>query len=203
VTGRIRALSDTHLSTDPVNSPMAAAKAPIEAPPVEPVPIDFDVAYARYFPFVWRCLQSLGVPAVAVDDAAQDVFVVVHRRLPDFRHASNLRTWLYGIVRNVAANHRRSAGRKAPTQSLDARWPSDTPGPHERVQDAEAAAFVQHFLETLEPTRRDVFVLVVLEELGVPEVAEVLGIGVNTAYTRLRLARSEFREALARRGERR
>jgi RNA polymerase sigma-70 factor (ECF subfamily) len=62
---------------------------------------------------------------------------------------------------------------------------------------------VQRFLETLEPTRRDVFVLVVLEELGVPEVAEVLGIGVNTAYTRLRLARSEFREALARRGERR
>ena len=55
----------------------------------------------------------------------------------------------------------------------------------------------------VEPKKRDVFVLAVLEEFSIPEVAEVLAIPVNTAYTRLRLVRAEFREALQRQGRRR
>ena len=131
------------------------------------------------------------------------MFIIVHRRSSDFRQASSFRTWLYGIVRNVAANHRRSLRRKGAPEPLDARWPSDAAGPAEQAQDGEAAAFVQRFLERVEPKKRDVFVLAVLEELSIPEVAEMLSIPLNTAYTRLRLVRAEFRKALERQGQRR
>jgi RNA polymerase sigma-70 factor, ECF subfamily len=166
------------------------------------VDLSFDQVYRDEFPFVWRCLRGLGLRKPALDDAAQDVFLVVHRRLPSFRADSSLRTWLYGIVRNVAGNHRRRHQRKGQNEPLPEQAASTIPGPAERAQEAEAAAFMQRFLDGLEPDRREVFLLVVLEELSVPEAAAALGIPLNTAYTRLRLARAELVRVLNREHQR-
>jgi RNA polymerase sigma-70 factor (ECF subfamily) len=157
----------------------------------------FDAIYAEFFPFVWRCLRGLGVPEPLLDDTAQDVFVVVHRRLPEFAERSTVRTWLYAILRNVASNQRRSAARRRLAEPLEDELPSRAPGPHERAEEAEAAAFVQRFLCTVDAKRRDVFMLALLEEMSIPEVAAALSIPLNTAYTRLRLARVDFQKALA------
>jgi RNA polymerase sigma-70 factor (ECF subfamily) len=163
---------------------------------------DFDAIYSRYFPFVWRCLRGLGVIESSLDDAAQDVFVVVHRRLASFLGQSTLRTWLYGIVRNVAANYRRTRQRRttdhqsAPTAEL----PSRGPGPVEQAQDAEAARFIQAFLGRLDDKKRDLFILALLEDLPIPEVAATLNVPLNTAYTRLRAVRADFERALRRHG---
>jgi RNA polymerase sigma-70 factor (ECF subfamily) len=161
---------------------------------------NFDALYAEHFPFVWRCLRSLGVPLTALDDAAQEVFVTVHRRLPSFRGESALRSWLYGIVRNVAANQRRTLKRKGRHEALDDESPSPDAGPDERAQDREAAEFVMQFLDRLDVKKREVFLLAALEQMSIVEVAEVLSIPVNTAYTRFRNARLEFQQALARSG---
>src|SRR5882724_509457 len=69
----------------------------------------FSAIYDAYFDFVWRSLRRLGVPEATLDDAAQDVFVVVHRRLPEFEARSTVKTWLFGIVLRVVATHRRTA----------------------------------------------------------------------------------------------
>src|SRR5689334_16903611 len=98
--------------------------------PVKGEPSDgFAAVYQAHFAFVWRCLRGLGVPQAALDDAAQEVFVVVHRRLPEFRGESSLRTWLYAIVRNVAANQRRGHHRTAKLAELDSSLPSTAPDP--------------------------------------------------------------------------
>ena len=157
----------------------------------------FEHVYATEFPFVWRCLRTLGVPSAALDDAAQDVFIVVHRQLATFRGESSLRSWLFGITRNVASNHRRGAARKqAPLVALSEAPPDGGPGPLETAQDAEAAAFVQRFMAALDEDKRTMFLLGVLEELTMPEVAEALAIPLNTAYTRLRRVRAEFEHAV-------
>jgi RNA polymerase sigma-70 factor (ECF subfamily) len=170
------------------------------APPDDEGEAAFEEIYARHFAFVWRCLRGLGVAEASLDDAAQDVFLVVHRRLPGFRGDSALRTWLFGIARNVASNHQRGARRKGGRQEPAAGEPESLgPGPLESAQDREAAAFVQGFLATLDHKKRDVFILAVLEQMSIPEVAAALSIPLNTAYTRLRGARAEFERALARR----
>jgi RNA polymerase sigma-70 factor (ECF subfamily) len=159
----------------------------------------FDDIYGRYFPFVWRCLRGLGVARGALDDAAQDVFLVVHRQLGGFRGESSPQTWLYGIARHVASNHQRSARRKqAPLEPLVGEPPDLDRGPHERATDAEAAAFVETFLAGLDDKKRDLFILAVLEEMTIPEVAAALSIPVNTAYSRLRAVRADFERALGR-----
>jgi RNA polymerase sigma-70 factor (ECF subfamily) len=177
------------------------AVSPMVAPPTANAR-DFEALYAQHFVFVWRCLRALGVPADALDDAAQDVFVVAHRRLSEFRGDSSVRTWLYAILRNVAANLRRSRSRRGHPHELPSELQAPGPSPLERAQDREAALFVGEFLARLSDKKRELFVLALLEEMSMPEVAHALAIPLNTAYTRLRSLRLELQRALARKGAR-
>jgi RNA polymerase sigma-70 factor (ECF subfamily) len=158
---------------------------------------EFADVFRQHFDFVWRTLRSLGVAEAGVDDAVQEVFICVHRRLPEFERRSALKTWIYSIAYHTAQNHRRSARRRE-ASALDADMASAEPGPGEHVAGAEASRFVLQFLDKIPRERRDVFVLCVLEELSAPDVAEILDVKLNTVYSRLRLARADFREALQR-----
>ena len=156
---------------------------------------EFAEVYARHHAAVWRCLRALGVPADQVDDAVQDVFLVVHRRLPRFDHAAPVRSWILGIARNVALKVHERRHRFPPRLAL---VQAEPPAPEEVVARRDAAAVVERFLDTLDPEQRAVFVLAQLEGLDVPEIARTLGIKLNTAYSRLRLARHRFDRVVAR-----
>lgn len=161
---------------------------------------NFDEVYVQHFGFVWRCLRGLGVPAAGLDDAAQDVFLAVHRQLPGFRGEAGIRTWLYGIARHIASNHRRRERRKlAPLEPLQPDTVAGEPDPLQRAADAQAASFVEQFLQKLDTKKREVFLLAMIEEMTIPEVAAALSIPLNTAYTRFRRVRAEFQRALERR----
>lgn len=155
--------------------------------------------YEAHFAFVWRSLRALGVDPGQLDDAAQEVFLVAHRRRLDFEGRSALKTWLFGIAFRVAANFRRSA-RRHPTDPLSLELPADAPDPERRAEHAEAARFVESFLRGLDDHLRAAFTACVLEQMTGPEAAEALGVNVNTLSSRLRIARERFNAALEKRG---
>lgn len=161
---------------------------------------DFESIYATYFDFAWRCLRSLGVAPASLDDAAQEVFMVVLRRQTELRAVFNVRSWLYTIVRNVASNQRRRQKRRS-TEALSSHpdLPSHAPNPHRHAESQELASFADAFLAELDESKQHLFVLAMLEEISVPEVAAMLEIPINTAYSRLRTVRLEFQRALRRR----
>ncbi len=148
--------------------------------------------------FVWRSLYHLGLPRGQVDDALQDVFIVVHRRLDEFDGRTTLRNWLYGIARRVASQYRRGAERSAARLRIVAPPPERTPLAPEESARLEAAELVRHFLDELDDDKRDVFLLAELEGMNANEVSEALGVNVNTVYARLRAARLRFEKAVAR-----
>lgn len=153
----------------------------------------FDEIYAAHFAFVWRILRTFGVADAALEDAAQDVFVVVHRRLPEFEGRAAVTTWLFAIARRVAGGYRR----RRTTETLDpTHEPAGTADTFADFSRAEATATVLAILDTLDEDKRIVFALVELEQLSVPEVAKVLELNLNTAYSRLRLARQAFESAV-------
>jgi RNA polymerase sigma-70 factor, ECF subfamily len=161
----------------------------------------FDELYVEHFTFVWRNLRRLGVAEATLSDAAQDVFLVVHRRLDDFEPRAAVRSWLYSIVVRVARQHRRGARRK-PVESLD-----DAPcpvaaglGPEQLAEQNEALRRLLALLERLDDAKREAFVLSELESLTAPEIAAILGVNVNTIYARVRAARRELESALAQLG---
>ncbi len=162
----------------------------------------FDSVYQEHFAFVWRSVKRLGVPPASIDDAAQDVFLVVHRRLSEFAGRSSVKTWLYGIVRRVVSDHRRRMKRKAPGESLPEHLADAGDNPQDVALKREAAALLYQVLDELDDDKREVFVLAELEQMPVPAIAEALGENVNTIYSRLRAARQRFEEAVSKRQER-
>lgn len=172
---------------------------PSRDPAIAPRPsVGFEQVYAQHYAAVWRCLRALGVPAEHLDDAAQDVFLVVYRRLPTFDHAAPVRRWILGIARHVALKVHERRRRPVPRLALVQLEQPQPPAPEEVLARRDAAAEVERFLDTLDPEQRAVFVLAQLEGLPVPELAELLGIKLNTAYSRLRLARRRFDRVVAR-----
>lgn len=161
--------------------------------------------YQTYFSFVWRSVRRLGIPAGLVDDFTQEVFIVAHKRLADFEGRSSLKTWLFGIVVNIVRAHRREVGAGGtppapePAEADEAALLLETSAaPDETTLRGEATAIVDGLLEQMSDEKREVFVLSELEQLSVPEIAVALGIPLNTAYSRLRLARKAFADAAAR-----
>jgi RNA polymerase sigma-70 factor (ECF subfamily) len=175
---------------------VAAQPAVSNAAPASEVP-PFETVYDSYFPYVWRSVQRLGVPASQVDDAVQEVFIVVHRRLGEFEARSPIKTWLYAIALRVARAHRaknRRARDEAGLDDVQISAPEAT-RPDSVASSAEAARLVQALLDGLDDDQREVFVLAELEQLSAPEIARALDVKLNTVYSRLRLARAAFAAA--------
>ena len=177
--------------------------------PAAPCPtaerLDFDAIYDEYFAFAWRTARRMGVPESAAEDVVQNAFLVMHRRLGDYDGHTPVRAWLLGILSHVVADHRRTYVRKdsrcvAPEVDRDGAEMTASPGatPLERAEQAEALRLVVSLLEELDHDKREVLVLAQLEELSAPEIAECLGLNVNTVYARLRAARQAFDAAHAR-----
>ncbi len=146
---------------------------------------------------VWRTLISLGVSEESVDDALQDVFLIVHQELATFEGRSLLSTWIYSITYRVAQNHRRKSNRHRHDE-VDSNVRSSTLDPLEQVSQSQATRFVDQFCRSLEASQRDVFVLCVLEEHTAPQAAALLGVPLNTVYSRIRNTRARFRAELMR-----
>jgi RNA polymerase sigma-70 factor (ECF subfamily) len=161
----------------------------------------FTDLYEDYFAFLWRSALRLGTPRAHVDDVVQDAFIVVHRRLASFEGKSSVKTWLFGILFNVVRARRRAVGAELWRLGAhdDLAAVSDpAASPDENAARAEAARLVDRLLYALEDDKRAIFVLAELEAMSVPEIALALRIPLNTAYSRLRLARHEFAAAAAR-----
>ncbi len=177
-------------------SPMKDSGSSVVAP-------QFREIYDDYFEFVHRGARRLGVHSRSLDDATQDVFLVVHRRLADFEGRSSIKTWLYGITRRVAKDYRRRASRKekgmVPADGTMAnQLVSTQSSPDELAARREAVQTLEHILAGLDESRREVFVLAEMEQMTVPEISQALSLNLNTTYSRLRTARADFEKAVAR-----
>jgi RNA polymerase sigma-70 factor (ECF subfamily) len=162
----------------------------------------FHAIYKEFFDFVWSSARHLGASADAIDDVVQDVFIVIHGRLATLQDPAALRSWIYGIVRRTVSDYRRSRRtRDAAGARLGAELKStrpSRPSPLDMAERISELELLESILAELDESKREIFVMVEVLEMTVPEVVQSLEIPLNTAYSRLRLARKLFEEALAR-----
>ncbi|HVX93297.1 MAG TPA: RNA polymerase sigma factor [Polyangia bacterium] len=177
--------------------------APGSDAPVAGARVTFDELYERHVDFLWRNARRLGVGDDAVDDVLQQVFLVVHRRLPELAIAGSEKAWLFGVLVRVVRDHKRSLRRKSPHRFFaltDPETLADDRGrqPDESLARAEAAALVQSWLDAMDDDKREVFILAELEQLSAREIGEATSTNPSTVYSRLRAARQAFEAAAAR-----
>jgi RNA polymerase sigma-70 factor (ECF subfamily) len=168
-----------------------------ESPPV-PSALDFDQVYEAQFDYVWGSLRRLGVRPSDLEDLTHDVFVVLHRRLAEFDTGRPVRPWLFGIAFRVASDYRRSARFQRMVEGEDHDVQDDSPSAEDLLARADVRRQINQALEVLDLDKRAVFVMHDLDGHSVPEIASTLGVPLNTAYSRLRLAREQFAASLKR-----
>jgi RNA polymerase sigma-70 factor, ECF subfamily len=167
--------------------------------------LTFEQVYSERFHDVLRWIRALGGLDADLDDLAQEVFLVVQRRLPDFDGA-NLGAWLYKIAKNQVSDHKRRAWVRhlftGKPQSSDARAVplhiQPVPTPYEALERRETLNLIAKMLNKMPQAQRSAFVLFEIEGYSGEEIAELEGIPVNTAWTRLHHARRRFLELVER-----
>lgn len=157
---------------------------------------EFASVYDRHYGYVHRAMRHLGVRSDALDDAVQDVFIVVHRKLAEFDGRFAITTWLYAIVIRVARRYRKAQAAQA-NFDVDESLPSACVL-EEDVETRRKLGLAEAALATLDKDKREIFVLAEIEQLRVAEIAHVLEEPVDTLYSRLRVAKVAFHKALRR-----
>ncbi|HEX6836979.1 MAG TPA: sigma-70 family RNA polymerase sigma factor [Polyangia bacterium] len=162
-----------------------------------PPSVEFPAIYRAEFGYVWSTLRRLGVDQRDLRDLCHDVFVVVFTNLAAYDPRRPLRPWLFGIAFRIASNDRRSARRRREIPvARDAQ--ASAPLADEVMLRNERQRLVLRALEEMDLDKRAVFVMHDIDGHVMPEIAATLGIPINTAYSRLRLARADFAAAVAR-----
>lgn len=167
----------------------ATARASPRDPELDP---RFAAVYTAHVDYVWRSLRRLGVSPPELDDAVQETFLIAFRRWDDVRANVSWRAWLFGIARRVASHQRRGRGRRLRLVDAVRHASDDVADPNDEVALRHATHLMHHFLQTLPPRRREVFVLAEIDGLSGAEIAEALQLNVNAVWSRLRCARASF-----------
>jgi RNA polymerase sigma factor (sigma-70 family) len=160
------------------------------------------VLFDRYNQPLRRFLSRLQVPVGDLDDLVQLTFLQVPRAAARFEPERSVKAWLFGLATVVVKRHRRTIARFARKISALAREPAGKapPTPVDLVGEEQSVRQARQALADLSGKKREVFVMVVLEQLPGETVARMLGIPVGTVWTRLHHARRELRALLGEEG---
>jgi RNA polymerase sigma-70 factor (ECF subfamily) len=147
--------------------------------------------------FVARVLRNSGTPHAEIDDEVQRTFIVAARRLDDIRLGAE-KSFLFRIAYNLAAHARRTAARRREVSADQAPEQVERFATPEALTDQKRMReLLDGVLDQMDENLRATFVLHEFEEMSTAEIAEALGIPRGTVASRLRRARSEFRERVA------
>ena len=158
---------------------------------------DFQALFLEHYGFVRRCTRRFGVPEAHADDAAQEVFLVAHRRRDDFDRSAP-RAFLRGVAWRVCANVRRRLNNREkhaaslPVDAVESPNRSD-----HSVSKKERAKVVRRCLADMDPARAEAFQLLVVEGLHASEVAKALDTSTHAIYRHVRAAKVALSAAIA------
>lgn len=145
--------------------------------------------------YVAESLRRLGVRSGDAEDMTHEVFLAVHRRFADYDRSRPPKPWLFAFALRIASNYRAHASNKRELLSHDAA-PLDradsSPDVLAKLERDAARKQVYDALANIPLERRSVFIMYELDQRPMNEIAEELSVPLQTAYSRLRIARDEF-----------
>jgi len=163
-------------------------------------PLDVRAIHDAHAHFVWLSLQRLGVQTADLDDVAQEVFMVVHRRLESFDRTGRITTWLFAICLRVAANYRRRwrSSHEVPAGDSNDDRPAALVAPDALLARREERHVAEWALGRLDVEKRATFVMFEVESLSCEEIAKIMNVPIGTVYSRLHAARRQLEKVIAR-----
>jgi len=169
---------------------------------------EFQKIYDAFQPKIIRYLTHF-IGESEAEDLTQETFVKVHQALENFRDEAQLSTWIYRIATNTALDRLRSpsfqrVAQPSLSESLDETGIADKvicteekkPLIEQQLIREEMNECIRGYIEKLPESYRTVLVLSEWEGLRNNEIAEILGVTLNTVKIRLHRAKSKLKEEL-------
>ena len=180
--------------------------------PMSGAELAFEQIYAEFHTKIHRYLIRM-VGEMEAEDLTQEVFVKLSQALKDFRGEAKLSTWIYRIATNAALDRLRSPKFQAVEKDFTEAWRvangeaelmdrntwtgEPIPLVESQLYRKEMADCLQSYISQLPGVYRTILVLSHMEELGNQEIADVLGLTLETVKIRLHRARDLLRRELA------
>ena len=161
-------------------------------------PNELTVLYRAEFPYVWNVLFRLGLSGPEREDMAQEAFAAAFKQWSSYDRKRPLKPWLFGICYRLVRDYRRKHQHRFEREALDEKLPEHAPNAEDAAVRRQGLKLVELALREMDLDKRAVFVMHEIEGHPMPVVAEELNVPLNTAYSRLRLARKDFNQFVAR-----
>lgn len=158
----------------------------------------FHAMFDEQFPYVWTSLRRLGIATRDLEDITHEVFIQVYRQMDRYDPTRSIKPWLFAFAFRFASDYRRLARHKVELSDESDNVSSPLAGAEELLVQKETRQLVMQALEKIDIDRRAVFILYELDGSPMNEIAVALDVPRNTLYSRLRVAREEFKEAFRR-----
>ena len=162
-------------------------------------PQEFRVIYERWFEEVSRWIRAMGGPEAEREDLVQDVFLVVHRRLPDF-DGENVAGWLYQIARHRVRDFLRLVWVKhllVGSVTLSDSLSKGGASPADALETNEKRMVLEFLLKKLNESERTALMLFEVDGYSGEQIAQLQGVPVNTVWVRIHKARKKLKILLA------
>jgi len=173
-----------------------------DASPGRP-PLAFDEVYETYFAQVERWARRLAAPGESAEDFVHDVFLVVYRRLPEWRGEAKVTTWLFAICERIGRKRRRRrqlARLMTVFDSASAQLPAaEGPSPHELAEERQAHGRLYQALDQLSDKYRTPLILFEIDGVPGEQIAELLDLPLATVWVRLHRGRARLFELMTKR----
>jgi RNA polymerase sigma-70 factor (ECF subfamily) len=156
-----------------------------------------------------RYLSRLSGNKLEAEDLTQDVFIKVNESLDKFEGRSSLSTWIYTIATNTANDHFRSASFQKGSRitltgenlkdNIEDRnvWTGEVEITSEKIlEKKEMDCCIKRYVEDINENYRTVFILSEYEELKNQEIADILGISLDTVKIRISRARKQLKKKM-------
>ena len=158
---------------------------------------DFAAAYRDHLGWMLHAVRRLGVAPTDLEDVAHDVFSTAWKKYDAYTPDRPMRPWLFGIAFRIVSNRRAS---RAGTEELQAELDDRAGSAHRPDEVLEGEATRRNVLAALDALpldQRALFVGHDIEHTPITELARELDVPLNTAYSRLRLARQRFQSTFS------
>jgi RNA polymerase sigma-70 factor (ECF subfamily) len=186
------------MATPETNPSLVLSARPADVLPAAARAVDLRELFVMHAPYVWNTLRRLGVPQHDLEDLTHDVFLQVGRHLAEYDPSRPAKPWLFGFAFRVASQERRRAHHRHEVKREVPEGVDPRSLPDEQLAASQDRQLVLEALGRIPIERRAVFVLYEIDGVAMEEIARSLSIPLNTAYSRLRVARTEFAAAVRR-----
>ena len=155
-------------------------------------------AVATNYRSLRRAIRRLGVPEFEVDDVAQEAFLAFHRKASSIHTNAERQFLLQSAFRVVLARQRSFSRRREKLEPAFEEFERVHPNPEEEMSHEQDLELLDRLLAAMPLELRMVFTLCEIEQLSIPQAAEILEVPVGTATSRLRRAREVFEKLASR-----